>query len=114
MHDELVTQAGAWIGSHICATIAIVLSRVARLGLSLLQPDGFPAAWLVIALQVRLLMSATNSARAWELRCRGREAMVSYLQREWPQHLPSRRLNGQPEDALAGPAALSPRAGGGA
>ena len=44
------------------------------------------------ALQVRLLMSAANSARAWELRCRVREAMVSYLQREWPQHLPRRRL----------------------
>ena len=66
------------------------------------------------ALQVRLLMSAANSARAWELRCRVREAMVSYLQREWPQHLPNRSLNWQPDDPLAGPAALSPRAGGGA
>lgn len=50
------------------------------------------------ALQVRLLMSAANSARAWELRCRVRESMVSYLQREWPQHLPRRRLRWPAED----------------
>ncbi len=45
------------------------------------------------ALQVRFLVSAANSARAWELRCRVREAMVAYLQRDWPHHLPRRRLS---------------------
>lgn len=58
------------------------------------------------ALQLRLLMSAANSARAWELRCRVREAMVAYLQREWPGHLPNRRLNWQPEACAATPSAM--------
>ncbi|OIQ89600.1 miniconductance mechanosensitive channel MscM precursor [mine drainage metagenome] len=66
------------------------------------------------ALQVRLLMSAANSARAWELRCRVREAMVAYLQREWPQHLPNRRLNWQPDEPFASPAGLRPGSGGAA
>ena len=56
------------------------------------------------ALQVRLLMSAPYSARSWELRCRVREAMVAYLQREWPQHLPGRRLRWQAEQAMPGDA----------
>ncbi|MBW4047382.1 MAG: mechanosensitive ion channel [Proteobacteria bacterium] len=44
------------------------------------------------ALQVRFLVSAANSARVWELRCRVREAMIAYMQREWPGHLPRRRV----------------------
>lgn len=63
------------------------------------------------ALQVRLLMSAANSARAWELRCRVREAMVAYLQREWPEQLPNRRLNVQADAAPSTPAAMRPRGG---
>lgn len=61
------------------------------------------------ALQLRLLMSAANSARAWELRCRVRESMVAYLQREWPQHLPSHRLNWRTEPVPGAP--LAPRPG---
>ena len=63
------------------------------------------------ALQVRLLMSAANSARAWELRCRVREAIVAYLQREWPQHLPSHRLNWPADELATQPAALRARGG---
>ena len=63
------------------------------------------------ALQVRLLMSAANSARAWELRCRVREAIVAYLQREWPQHLPSHRLNWPADELATEPAALRARGG---
>lgn len=62
------------------------------------------------ALQVRLLTSAANSARAWELRCRVREAMVAYLQREWPQHLPRRRLR-WPTDEVGAPESPHPRCG---
>ena len=51
------------------------------------------------ALQVRFLVSAANSARAWELRCRVREAMVAYMQRAWPDHLPRRRLQWHGDDA---------------
>ncbi|MBN2691538.1 MAG: mechanosensitive ion channel [Burkholderiaceae bacterium] len=44
------------------------------------------------AVQVRFLVSAANSARAWELRCRIREGMIAYMQRAQPQHLPRRRM----------------------
>lgn len=44
------------------------------------------------ALQVRFLVSAANSARSWELRCRVREAMVAFLQQQHPEHLPRQRI----------------------
>lgn len=44
------------------------------------------------AVQVRFLVSAANSARAWELRCRIREGVIAYMQRVHPQHLPRRRV----------------------
>ncbi|CAZ89821.1 putative MscS Mechanosensitive ion channel family protein [Thiomonas arsenitoxydans] len=44
------------------------------------------------AVQVRFLVSAANSARAWELRCRIREGMIAYMQRVQPGHLPRRRV----------------------
>ncbi len=38
--------------------------------------------------ELRALMSATTSGRAWDLRCYVREAMLDFLQREHPQSLP--------------------------
>lgn len=43
-------------------------------------------------MQIRLLMSAGNSSRAWELRCEVRERLISYLQRHHPESLPRIRL----------------------
>ncbi|SEP03881.1 mechanosensitive ion channel family protein [Aquisalimonas asiatica] len=40
------------------------------------------------ALQVRFLMSASDSTRTWDLRCRIREGLVAYVQREHPDYLP--------------------------
>jgi small-conductance mechanosensitive channel len=47
------------------------------------------------AVQVRFLVSAANSARAWELRCRIREGVIAYMQHVQPQHLPRRRVQWQ-------------------
>ncbi|HEX2825762.1 MAG TPA: mechanosensitive ion channel family protein [Burkholderiales bacterium] len=38
--------------------------------------------------QVRALVSAADASRAWDLRCRVREAMLDFLQREHPEALP--------------------------
>ncbi|MDY0329363.1 MAG: mechanosensitive ion channel [Thiomonas sp.] len=57
------------------------------------------------AVQVRFLVSAANSARAWELRCRIREGMIAYLQRAQPQHLPRHRVQWH-EQAPNGPASF--------
>jgi len=46
---------------------------------------------------VRFTMSAKNSSDQWELRCRVREEMVTWLQREHPEALPRTRLLLEPE-----------------
>ena len=42
-------------------------------------------------MQLRVLVSAADASKAWDLRCRVRESLVAYLQREWPQYLPRLR-----------------------
>lgn len=46
------------------------------------------------ALQVRALVSAPDAGRLWDLRCRVREALVAYVQREFPDALPRLRADG--------------------
>ena len=67
------------------------------------------------AVQVRFLVSAANSARAWELRCRIREGLIAYLQRSMPEHLPRHRVQWQestrplaPNDPMVSNATFSP------
>jgi small-conductance mechanosensitive channel len=43
-------------------------------------------------MQVRILVSAGNSGKAFDLRCRIREHMVGFLSREYPQALPTLRF----------------------
>jgi len=42
-------------------------------------------------LELRALMSAPDSGKAWDLRCHVREELVKYLQREYPHALPTVR-----------------------
>lgn len=44
------------------------------------------------AMQLRALVSAADSARAWDLRCLVRERLVDFMRREWPQFLPRLRI----------------------
>lgn len=44
-------------------------------------------------LEVRILASAADSGKAWDLRCHLREAVVDHLRREHPQWLPLRRVS---------------------
>jgi hypothetical protein len=44
------------------------------------------------AIQLRALLSAPSAGAAWDLRCRVREGLLAYIQREHPQHLPVRRI----------------------
>ncbi len=41
--------------------------------------------------QLRALMSAPDSGRAWDLRCHVRERLLAFLQERHPQHLPKTR-----------------------
>jgi small-conductance mechanosensitive channel len=41
--------------------------------------------------ELRALVSAANASAAWDLRCEVREALIAFLQREYPHALPKRR-----------------------
>jgi small-conductance mechanosensitive channel len=43
------------------------------------------------SIQLRALVSAADAPKAWDLRCRVREALIDYLQREYPDSLPRLR-----------------------
>lgn len=43
------------------------------------------------AMQIRFLMSASDSSRNWDLRCAVREGLVTYVQKHYPSHLPRLR-----------------------
>ena len=43
-------------------------------------------------IQLRLLATATDASRAWDLRCELREKMIAYMAKHYPQYLPHRRL----------------------
>ncbi len=42
-------------------------------------------------MEMRALMSAPDSGKAWDLRCYVRETLVQYLQERYPQSLPRAR-----------------------
>lgn len=43
------------------------------------------------AMQFRVLVSAGDAGRSWDLRCRVREGLIDYIQREFPEYLPRTR-----------------------
>jgi hypothetical protein len=57
------------------------------------------------AIQLRALVTAADSGKAWELRCRVREALLDFMQREYPQFLPQLRVEPGPAAPGAPPAA---------
>ena len=65
------------------------------------------------SMQLRVLVTSSNSSLNWDLRCKVREALVDCMQRDWPQHFPLTRAEvGEPMHADAsGPDGLA--AGGG-
>ncbi|HEY0886118.1 MAG TPA: mechanosensitive ion channel domain-containing protein [Ramlibacter sp.] len=61
------------------------------------------------AMQVRILMSAANAGKAFDLRCRVREQMLAFVAREYPQCLPQvRSITTEPPAQAAAAAGLTP------
>ena len=48
-------------------------------------------------MQIRFLMSAGNSGDLFNLRCYGREKMIAFVQKNYPQHLPTLRFADRPD-----------------
>ena len=44
------------------------------------------------SMQLRVLVTSSNSSLNWDLRCKVREALVDCMQRDWPGHLPVSRV----------------------
>jgi len=40
------------------------------------------------AKQVRILVSAADAGMAWDLRCKLREQLIDFIQRDYPDYLP--------------------------
>ena len=49
------------------------------------------------AMQVRILVSTRDSGRGWDLRCKVREGLIDFLQRDYPQYLPKLRVDDKPD-----------------
>ncbi|MDA3933789.1 MAG: mechanosensitive ion channel family protein [Gammaproteobacteria bacterium] len=65
-------------------------------------------------MQIRALISAGDASRRWDLCCRVREAMIDFVQREYPQYLPRIRAeisHGEQHAASTEPAPPPPHAG---
>ena len=45
------------------------------------------------AIQLRVLVTSSNSSLNWDLRCKVREALIDCMQRDWPEHLPLMRAD---------------------
>jgi small-conductance mechanosensitive channel len=50
------------------------------------------------AMQLRILVSAGDAGQSWDLRCRVREGLVDFIQREYPQFLPRVRTDVSPDE----------------
>jgi small-conductance mechanosensitive channel len=59
------------------------------------------------AMQVRILVTAADASRAFDLRCHVREAMFAFLQRDYPQFLP--RVRTEAPEAAADTAMVTTR-----
>jgi len=66
-------------------------------------------------MQLRILVSSRNSGLNFDLRCRVREGLIDFLQRNYPQHLPRLRMDTEPRDAPTGEPVhiVQPLGGGG-
>jgi small-conductance mechanosensitive channel len=54
------------------------------------------------SIQLRILVTSADAGLNWDLRCKVREALVDFMQREYPQHLPMMRADvAAPEAAVA-------------
>jgi hypothetical protein len=57
---------------------------------------------------VRVLVSAGDAGKLYDLRCRVREAVIGFLAREYPQCLPRSRIEAEMELAEAGATQAQP------
>ncbi len=56
-------------------------------------------------MQLRVLVTSSNASLNWDLRCKVRETLVDFVQREYPQHLLLMRVELGPQQPDGSPPA---------
>ncbi|MEI7036069.1 mechanosensitive ion channel family protein [Fulvimonas yonginensis] len=91
---QLIGTVFLWVDYRV--PLEPLREEVKRLCKEALQWDGRVCVLQVTdanerAIQLRVLASAADSGSAWDLRCRVREGMIAFLQRQYPDSLPRLR-----------------------
>jgi small-conductance mechanosensitive channel len=99
---ELLGTVTLWVDYRL--PLAPLRAELERVCASAPEWDGRLARLQIVdtserSMQVRCLVSAADSSKAWDLRCRVREALIDFLQREHPDALP--RMRAEIETASA-------------
>ncbi len=98
--SQLLGTVLLWLDYHV--PLARLRAELENICASAPEWDGRVALLQVVdaserAMQVRALVSAADASKAWDLRCRVREALIDFVQREVPDGLP--RLRAEFADA---------------
>lgn len=55
-------------------------------------------------MEIRILVSASDSSKAWDLRCEIREKLIAYIRDNYAGSLPRLRWDGEEHEPPASPA----------
>lgn len=93
-NSEILGTVNVWVDYG--APVEILRAQAERLCREAPEWDGRLCITQVVetserAMQIRVLVSAADAGRAWDLRCRVREGLLGFLQREYPYALPRLR-----------------------
>jgi small-conductance mechanosensitive channel len=99
---QLIGTVFLWVDYRL--PVAPLRSELQRLCREAPEWDGRVCALQVVeagerAMQLRALVSSADSGQGWDLRCRIREGLVAFVQREFPDCLPTTRLSRQRTEA---------------
>jgi small-conductance mechanosensitive channel len=107
---QLLGAVMLWIDYRVA--LAPLRAELERICASAPEWDGRVALLQVVdtnerAMQVRALVSAANASKSWDLRCRVREALIDFLQRQEPDALP--RIRAELSQAERAPRRTEPQ-----
>lgn len=99
-NSEILGTVSIWVDYRM--PVGLLRSEAQRLCEAAPEWDGRLCLTQVIeagerAVQLRILVSAGDAGRAWDLRCRLREGLIDYVQRQHPEYLPRVRAEVMPD-----------------
>ena len=97
-NSEILATVSLWVDYRM--PIEPIRSEAERLCQSVPEWDGRLCLTQVVdatpqAMHVRILVSAVDAGHSWDLRCKLREGLIDFIQRNYPDHLPRSRAEVQ-------------------